>query len=317
MSHDNDDSTKSPVTLSASEWWKVIKQIWHRLNQDQLQLLAAGVAFYFLLALFPMLSALVSLYGLIFGHADVVQHVGLLSGIAPEQFIRLLEQRLEDIASKTESSLSLGALAALGLAIWSGSKGIQALVKACNRAYQEQNKRAWWRTLFLRIIFTAGALTLILLIMSIVAALPFILDVFGQSHTGKWLIPVLLWPLCAFGFYTALLLLFRFSPDRQPAKWRWLTPGAIFSTLIWMLASASFSYYVANFANYEQNFGPVSGVIVLLMWFYISAFVILLGAELNSALEHHILADTTTGEPQPRGQRGAVVADTLPDYHDR
>lgn len=301
---------QTPLQFSPRAWWQIIKRVRQKIKDDNLSLIAAGVAFYFLLAIFPLLAAMISLYGFLVEPQQLIGHLQHLLSFFPEQSRYILQEQIEKIVNTSNTQLSVSFISSLALAVYGGGKGAQALITACNITYQEQSTRGILFTLFLRFVLTLLAIMLVIATLFLITLLPIVFHNLSgfelDQRQAQWLtLPILL-----LIFNLGLSSLYRFGPDRETAKWRWVTTGSLFASLGWIAASAGFSYYLAQFAHYNETYGSLGAVVVLLMWFYLTAFVILLGAELNSSIELQTHEDSTTGSPKPIGKRGATVADT-------
>jgi membrane protein len=282
-----------------------------QIGKDNVSIIAAGVAFYSLLAIFPAITAFVSLYGLVADPGQVQQQVQLLGQVIPSDAMKLIADQLRSVASAGTGRLGLSAVIAILFALWSAGAGVRALMTALNIAYQEQEKRSFISFYLVAFAFTVGLIGAAIISLLVVVALPVVLQFLPLGGLAQVLITGLTWLILAFVVVLGLSLLYRYGPSREPAKGRWVSWGAVAATGLWLLASFLFSVYAANFANYSATYGTLSAVIAVLMWFWLSAFVILLGAELNAEMEHQTRKDTTTGAPQPMGERGAFVADHL------
>lgn len=283
------------------------------MDADNLSLAAAGVAFYALLALFPALAALVSIYGLLSDPATITAQLAEVRHLVPAEVYAIIDGQLTQVAGTSNTALGFGFLLGLVLSIWSANKGMLALLMGLNIVYHQREKRGFIKLNLLSLGMTFGAMLLVVVALFIIVAVPIVLDFVGLGALADWTVLIMRWPLIAGAVVLGLGLLYRFGPDRRPARWRWLTWGAVGATVVWAIASAGFSFYVANFDSYNETYGSMGAVIILLMWFYITAFITLLGAEVNAALEHQTVVDSTVGRERPMGQRGAVVADTVPD----
>ena len=298
-----------PSEFTRKDWWQILVRLYEKTIDDNLSLVAAGVALYFLLALFPMIAALVSLFGILVSPAELNQYMASIVAFLPQESRYLIQEQIESIVTKENSTLGIGFALSLTLAIWSGGKGSAALMTACNITYGESPKRSFLVNMVLRFVFTVSALLMVILALLLITVFPVLLAYISsiemtESH-GKWLS----WPILTLTFNFALAALYRYAPSRKNAKWRWVTPGSSLATVLWIVASYAFTIYVTEFAQYNETYGSIGGVIVLIMWFYMSAYVILIGAEVNSVMEMQTLGDSTVGEAKPIGERGAFVAD--------
>jgi len=301
----------NPSEIPAPGWRDILLRTFQEVSRDNVGLIAAGLAFYTLLAIFPAITALVSVYGLVADGADVPGDFLAVASLVPEAARAMLADQMTRVAEGSTGALSLAAIISLVIALWGASRGTQAFMMAMNIAYGEREKRG-----LVKLNLIAIALTISLLLLSGVAlfgtlVVPIALASFGIHDEKSWLIAMLRWPLLAVFFMVALAVLYRIAPSRHDAKWRWVTPGSVVAVLLWLLASMAFSFYLANFASYNETYGSLGAIVGTLMWFWVSAFVVILGAELNAETERQTRCDSTTGAPKPMGERGAYVADTV------
>jgi membrane protein len=249
------------------------------------------VTYSVLLALFPALLALVSLYGLAFDPTQVEKQVNAMSGVLPDSARGLISTELHQLVSASGGALSTGAIIGVLFALWTASRGMSGMMSALDIAYGETETRS-----FIRFNLVALAMTLALIVggvlaIGLVAGVPAVasaLDSTGAGGLVKWVVLIGEWPVLMIVIMTLLAVLYRFAPDRHPPRWRWVTPGAIIGTLLWIIGSILFSVYVANFSNYNATYGSLGAVVVLLTWLYLSAFVVLLGAEINAEAEQQM-----------------------------
>ncbi|HEY6925422.1 MAG TPA: YihY/virulence factor BrkB family protein [Steroidobacteraceae bacterium] len=264
-----------------------------------------------LLAVFPALAVMVSVYGMFASAADVGRHLQPFLGVLPGDAAKLITDQLQSLTAPQNHTLGFGAIVATLVALWNSRQGMVSLMTATNIAYNERERRGLLRQVAISLVFSLGAMLIFLVMLLIGVAVPLLLQVapLGRSATVavlafRW---VLLWAFAVLGFSIA----YRYGPDRQRAKWRWVTWGSAVAATVWLLGSLAFSAYVQNFGSYSKTYGALGGVIVLIMWFYLMGFTIVLGAEINAEMEHQTAVDTTEGPPAPMGKRGAYVADTL------
>lgn len=274
-------------------------------------LVAAGVTFYLLLALFPAITAFVSLYGFLADPRTIVGDIALLTTIVPAGGLDLIQERLESLARQADRTLSVSFMAALLFALWSANNGVKALFDAINIAYEESEKRSFLMLNLVAFGFTLGAMLVAAGLVGAVAVVPAVIALLGPEGWTKGLIQILRWPLLLILVGVAISVLYRYGPSRERAKWRWVTWGGIGATVVWVAASIGFSFYLSNFGNYEAIYGSLGAVIGFMVWTWISVITLIVGAQLNAEMEHQTARDSTTGEPEPMGQRGAVVADTV------
>jgi membrane protein len=300
---------RRPYHIPLRGWWQVAKRVWSKSSRDNLSVVAAGCAFYALFAIFPALSALISLYGLTADPTTVEQQFGLLASVLPSQAYDMIIEQIRRIAEASGQALGWSLVLSLGLALWSANAGTQAMFAALNIAYEEPERRSLFRFYLSAFTFTiVGILGGVIMLLAIVYV-PILFAVVGFSSAFEFLVRVGRWPLLALLVLGLLALLYRYGPCRRSPKWHWVTVGSLFATTVWLFASAAFSLYVSNFANYDKTYGSLGAVIILLFWLYISFYIVLLGAEINAELELQTAEDTTIGRPKPMGRRGAFVAD--------
>ena len=304
---------EAPSKLGARNWWRVTKRIFIDLGSDHLSLIAAGCAFYAMLAIVPSLTVLILIYGLVFDPTSVRDQLDALSGLIPGGMQTLLQDQLTRIAETSESRLGWSLVLALALALWPASAGVRALIEAMNIAYHEQEKRNVLVYYATGLGFTLLAILAMTVALFVILGVPALLAVFGLGSVAEQIMQIARWPILAALVLFGLGFLYRYGPSRDNAKIKWISTGAVVATVIWILASVGFSLYIANFANYNETYGSLGAVVIVLFWLYISAFVVILGAKLNGELEHETSVDTTVGAPKPPGERGAYVADHVPE----
>lgn len=302
---------ETPKDIPAKGWKDILLRVKDEIAADHLSLIAAGVAFYALLALFPAITALIALAGLLVEPSQITGQIEALAAVMPQEAATIILDQAVAVTGSQESGLGWAFALGLGLAIYSASKGMSSLMEGLNVVYDEDEKRGF----VIRTFWTLG-LTLLLIVglicgLTAALALPVIIDVFGLPVWLENLLAYGRWVLLAGLSITGLAVLYRFGPSRDQARWKWLTPGALLACTMWLVASIGFSIYVSNFGSYNETFGSMAGAIILLMWLWISAFIILIGAEFNAETEAQTRADSTTGEPQSPGERGALKADKL------
>ena len=307
---------ESPRDIPARGWFDVLKRVFKETSQDNVSLIAAGLALYALLAVFPALAAAVSLYGLVSSPDQIAAQIQNLSGVLPQQAADILRTALQNLASQQSQALGVGAIIGVLVALWSARKGVVALMTATNVAYDEEEERGFFKKLFVSLAFTVAAVVGFVLVVALAAAVPLVLRALGLPDVVQTILGVLRWVALWFLVVFALAVVYRFAPDRHHAKWRWVSWGSAAAATLWLVVSLLFSLYVRNFGSYGETYGALGGVVVLLMWFYLSAFVVILGAEINAELEHQTRRDSTAGRERPAGQRDAYVADTVGESSD-
>jgi membrane protein len=300
-----------PAHVPLRGWKDVLVRTKRQMKADDVPLLSAGVAFFGLLALVPALGALVSVYGLAADPDQVRHNIDDLLAAAPDEVRRLVSSQLSDIVSGSPSGLKLGVLVGLVVALWSASSAIVHLIGAVTLAYDEEESRGFVRLRGLALVLTVAAVAVLALVIAGLIVVPASMSSQGAEGVGRAFILVLRWPLLGLIGLAALALLYRLGPDRDAADWRWVTPGSLLAVVVWVIASIGFSIYTSNFGRYNETYGSLGAVVVLMLWLYISAYVVIAGAELNAELERQTRADTTRGRAEPLGRRGAYAADTV------
>jgi membrane protein len=303
---------RTPSDIPRRGWKAILRRVVGELKEDHVSLLAAGVAFKALLALFPAMIAAVSIWGLVTDPDTIADQVAGFTDALPEEAASLIEQQLADIAGTGTGALTGTLIVSILLALWSASAGVAGLMEGCNAAYDEIDERNFVVKRGLAILFTVGAIVFLALTIGIIAVLPPLLGTLGLGSAAELAIRILQWPVLAALVMVALAVVYRYAPDRDHPQLRWVTAGAVLATVLWLLASAGFTLYVELAGDFAETYGALAGVVVLMLWLYLSAFVVLLGAEFNAESERQTLLDTTTGPARPMGQRGATVADTPP-----
>jgi membrane protein len=299
----------SPHDIPARGWKDIALRTKKEFSEDQVPMIAAGVTFYTLLALFPALGAFVALYGLFADVGEAQRHLALLSFMLPPAALTFIGDQMIRIAAENDGGLSLAFVVGLLASIWSANGAMKALITGLNIAYEEEEKRPFLRKTLTSLAFTLGFLAFIIAAVGLIAAGPAVETFMGRQAALAfgWIS----WPLLLVGLAVGLALLYRYGPSRQPARWRWISWGSGAVILFWVAASALFSFYVNTFAHYDKTYGPLGAVIGFMMWTWLSAVVVLAGAELNSEIEHQTALDTTTGPAKPLGFRQARMADTV------
>ncbi|GGD24700.1 YihY/virulence factor BrkB family protein [Aureimonas glaciei] len=304
----------TPSAMPAQGWKDILLRVFREFSEDRLMLVAAGVTFYVLLALFPAITALISIYGLFTDTAGLTEQIRALSGVLPGGAVDIVSEQMARVAGQGDGALGLGLLFGLGLALWSANAGMKTLFDALNIVYEEKEKRSFVRLTLISLAFTLGSLVFVLLTLGAIVVLPIALKFVGLGGLEAWLL-LLRWPAMLVVAVLGLTLIYRVGPSRTGAKWRWLSWGAILAAVLWLGFSLAFSWYVTNFGNYDETYGSLGAAIGFMTWIWISTILVLIGAELNAELEHQTAVDTTVHQPRPMGTRGAEMADTLGKAH--
>jgi membrane protein len=301
----------SPLGIPSKGWRDILWRTAKRSSQDRLLAVAAGVVFYSLLALFPAIAAMVSFYGLFASTSSINQHLSFFSSMMPAEAYSILQDQVMHVVAKGDVKLSFGFVLGLAVALWSANAGVKSMIDALNVVYEEDDKRSYLRLNLVSLTFTISGVVAVLIAMGVVVLIPLWLSQFGLAHFSAAILKISRWPALMIGMLLGLSFLYRYGPSRRKAKWEWISTGAVFATLAWFAGSAALSYYLADFANYDATYGSLGAAIGTMMWMWMSTAVILLGAELNSEIEHQTAMDSTVGKPKPLGSRGATMADTV------
>ena len=301
----------APSEIPPAGWKDIAWRVWAELGRDRVTLVAAGVTFYTLLALFPALAAFVSIYGFVADPQTIADHIAFLGGLLPSEGLELIRAQLDGLLQQNTESLGFGFVLGLAVALWSANNSVKALFQAMNVAYEEEEKRSIVRLHLVSFSFTLGAILIGVMFLLSVGVVPAALALLRLDAWTEWMVSLGRWPVLLLAVGTAISLVYRYGPSRTEAKLQWITWGSALATLVWIAASVGFSFYLENFANYNATYGALGAVIGLMMWSWLSVVILLVGAEINAEIEHQTARDSTVGERQPRGERGAVVADTL------
>lgn len=300
----------TPTRIPPKGWKDVLWRVVREINADKLPSVAGGVTFYALLALFPALGVFVSLYGLVADVGEAREQLMELSAVLPGSVVQILGDQMLTLASRPQGSLSLAFVVSLLLSVWTANAGMKALFDGLNVAYDETEKRNFFKLTLTTYLFTFGALVFLTVVAGLLVALPLAFEFVGMGELGTvWI--VLRWIILLAVGAAAFCVVYRYAPCRSRARWRWVTAGGIFAAVAWLFGSLGFSWYVNNIAQYDATYGSLGAVIGFMMWIWFSVMVILIGGELNAEIEHQTARDSTTGLEKPIGARGAAMADTV------
>jgi membrane protein len=276
-------------------WRDILWRTYERTDEDRLLATAGGVVFFGLLAVFPAITALVSCYGLFANPSTIGDNLQTLALMLPEGAFQIVQDQISRVVSKGNTQLGATFLFGLGLAIWSANAGVKSVIDALNVAYEEREKRGFLKLNLVSLTFTVGGIVALLLMVGAVVALPLALDHIGLAPESQFIVSLTRWPLLFVVLVAALAILYRFGPSRPSARWEWLSVGTLAAALFWIAGSSLLSWYLSNFANYDATYGSLGAAIGLMMWMWMSAIIVLCGAELNSEIEHRLVPDTTVG----------------------
>lgn len=298
-------SRLAPWSLDRRGWLAALRQVYREMDEDHISLVAGGVAFFGFLALFPALAAFIATYGLVFDPAEVSRQVAQLRGLVPPAVLDLVEEQLQRLTATGSGSLSWGAALALVLALWSASKGTRGVIEAINVAYDREEQRGIVRLYLVGLVLTLGAIVFVAIAIALVAGVPALLAFTGlELDEGRWL-RWARWPVLLVLVLLGIAATYYVAPNRDTPKWQWVTPGSLLAAAGLLAASGLFSLYVTSFGDYDEIYGSVGAVAVFLLWLYIASFVVLLGAELNSALEQQVARAAPSGEPEATDGSGS------------
>lgn len=299
---------EKPGDIPGKGWKDVLIRVKDEFSKDHLGIISAGVGFYFFLSLFPMMVAAMAIYGLVVDPAQVEQHMNQLTGVLPEQAHSLIADRLRSL-SQGGQTLGWALAFSILVSLWSANAATKALFEGVNVAYDEQDDRGFFKLNAITLAITIGAIIVGFIAAVIVIAFPALVGNLGLPDTVATVISWARWPVLFLIVMFAIGLVYKIGPDRDNPKFKWVSWGAGIATVLWIGASLLFSLYVNNFGDFDATYGSVAAVIILMLWFQITATCVLLGAEINSELEHQTEKDTTVGEPRPMGERQAHHAD--------
>ncbi len=304
-------SADTPTEIPAQGWKDILWRTYEEFGKDRVMSVAAGVTYYALLAIFPAIAALVSLYGLFADPVTLQDHLNAMSGVLPGGALDIVREQITRIASQGGGTLGISFAIGIGISLWSANAGMKAVFDALNIVYDEEEKRSFIKLNLMSLTFTLGAIVFILLAIAGIIILPILLDFLGLGSSIEWLLSLARWPVLLVVVVFGLSLIYRYGPSRDKAEWKWVTPGGVIAAVLWLAVSMLFSWYVASFGSYNETYGSLGAVIGFMTWIWISSTVVLLGAEINAEMEHQTAKDTTEGTHQPMGTRGAQMADTV------
>lgn len=303
----------SPLALPRAAWWSIAKRIYVMIGFHNISLLAAGVAFFSFLAFVPLIASIVLIYGLVGDPEIVANNINLLQGFVPPEVLGILEEQLLGIVTTSKTAQGFGLALAIGFSIYGAMRSATAMIAALNIIYEEHETRNFFRTTAVAATITVG-----MVLVGIIGTLAISLFTYAGKVLSDYigsgsalLIQIATWILAGMLISLTFAIFYRYAPDRRAAKWRWLSVGSVLSTLLWVAITLGFGFYVANLTNYNATYGSLAAVVIFLMWLFLSAFAVLIGAEVNSEMERQTMVDSTVGPDRPIGHRGAVMADSV------
>jgi membrane protein len=304
-------SAETPSQIPARGWKDILVRVYHGISENRILLVAAGVTFYSLLAIFPGIAALISIYGLFADPATVASHLDTIASVAPGGAIDVLREQMSRLASQGGTTLGVSFIVSLAISLWTANSGVKAIFDALNIVYGEEEKRSFTKLNAVTLSVTLGIVAFILLTLAAVVVLPVALTFIPIPGVTALVVRIGRWPILFALVTLALAVLYRNGPSRTEPRWRWITWGSVSAAVVWLAASALFSWYVASFGSYNKTYGSLGAIIGFMTWIWISIIVVLVGAKLNAEMEHQTIRESTTGQPKPLGKRGARMADTV------
>ena len=299
------------MDIPVKGWRDICWRVAYSVIDDHVFALAGGVAYYALLAVFPAIAMMVSLYGLFTDVATISDHLVLLTNILPPGSAELFTAQMVRIASQSSETLGVAFQTSLAISLWSANAAMSALFDALNVVYKEKEKRPLWKFYATTLLFAVCAFFFLAIALGVIVIVPIALNLFGWGSYSERLLAFLRWPGLFALVAVGLTIIYRYGPSRRPAKWRWLPLGSGIAALLWIGGSMLFSWYVANFDSYNRMYGALGAIVAFQIWLWLSSVIVLLGAELNAEAEHQTAVDSTSGSPRPLGRRGATMADTI------
>jgi membrane protein len=297
--------------MPAGDWLDILRRTWKDTGKKNLSLVAGGVTYYLLLALFPALAALVSVWDLVAKPADVTKSVQSLSSILSPSTMKLISTELHQLVFASSKSLGLGAVIGIAIALYSGVRGMTGMMAALNIAYDRSEGRGYIKFYATALLLTAVAIVGGLIALALVAGLPAVLSDAGVHGHERWVGLIVEWPLLIVFAIGMVALIYRYGPDGSKPQWKWTSLGVITATILWIVGSILFSVYVYYFGNYNKIYGSLGMPLVLLTWMWLSVFVVLFGAEVNGEAERQTRHDTIVSPSLPAGKRAAADADAV------
>jgi len=316
MSNNNTNKTKDrgreatkPHQIPFAGWKDIGMRVFSEMKTDHVQIVAAGVGFYFFLALFPTIVAAISIYSLVLDPAQIQEQFNNLSMMLPEQAFGMISDILEPVLEQSDSELGWGLIISILISLWSANKGTSALFEGVNIAYDEIDDRGIIKKNLLTLLFTLAGVVIGLISLLVVIFFPLLIGKFGLPTQIENVLDWSRWVILAIILVFTLSMIYKIAPNRNNPQFGWVSWGAILGTIIWIIGSILFSWYVQNFGSYDDLYGSFAAVIILMLWLFLTAFIVLMGAEINSEMEHQTMYDTTIGEDRPLGKRNAYHAD--------
>jgi membrane protein len=301
----------TPAEIPPRGWKDIAYRVYEGISEDRIVAISAGVTFFVVLAVFPGIAGLISLYGLVADPSTMGQHLNALAGVMPEGGTKIIGEQIDRLASQPAGKLGLGTIAGLAISLWSANGGMKAIFDALNVVYHEKEKRGFFKLNATSLSLTFGALVFLIVALATLTLAPLVMEWIGLPTLSVQLTKWLRWPLLFLAASFFIAVIYRYGPSRDIPKWRWITPGSALAAGLWLAASLLFSWYAEHFGSYDKTYGSLGAAIGLMTWLWISTMVILVGAKLNAETEHQTAQDSTEGASQELGRRRAVMADTV------
>lgn len=300
----------APQQIPGKGWKDVAVRVKDEARDDNITLIAAGIAFFSLLSLVPAMVAAISLYGLVSSPEDVARNLNDMTTTMPQEARTLVTDQLQQVVSSSKSGLSVGLVIGLLIALWGASTAMQQMIVALSTIYDEKDSRGYVKLRARALTLTVLGIVFLGVSLLLVTGAPSLIESTGND-AARLAVSILRWPVLLVLMVGALSALYRYAPDRHQPKWRWVSWGSVAAAVLWIAASMAFSFYASHFGSYNKTYGSMAAVVVLMLWLFITSLCVLVGAELNAELEHQTEKDSTRGEAEPRGRRNAFVADTV------
>jgi membrane protein len=300
-----------PRQIPAKGWKQILIRVKDKIPQNHIPIISAGIAFYLFLALFPALAALLSIYGLVMDPQQVQEQISQLSGILPEQGQQLLSENPSECCWSVRSGPWMGCGIKYFIKSLERQSGHKSFIEGVNIAYEEENRRSFIKETAISLLFTLAAIVLFIICITIIVAFPAFMGTLGLPEVLITVIDWVRWLILGLMVVFAIAAIYKFAPVRNNPRFNWVSWGAVIATLLWLVASWAFSFYVRKFGDFDETYGAVAAVIIMMLWLFLTSFLILIGAEINSEMEHQTSKDTTVGEPEPLGSRDAYHADRV------
>ncbi len=291
-------------------YWAALKASFTHISDNNISLISAGVAFFAMLSLFPALAALIALLGLISDPVVVVAQLEDMRGLLPDDVYEIVNAQVVSLVTARADTLGWAGVLSVAFALWSARAGVGAMMIGLNNVYNQRNRGAA-RHYFRAMLLTIGLVGVAIVALLTVVVAPVVLAFIPLGPFGSFIADFVRWSVAIIVLLAGVGVLYRYGPNRKPARVQWLSIGAVLAVVSWALVSVGFSYYVANFGNYNQVYGSIGAVIAMLIWLWISSFLVLFGASLNAQIELRTKVDSTIGKPKPLGKRGAYMADNV------